>query len=422
MLRRRVQRIVLGILAASALVAAAALYVFDAEIEDVAVEELLREQLDALLGGEAQAQQSWGLPGGLRYYRPAGDAQLPEVLRPLAPDRSHEVELDGDPYDVYVREIAPGDRAYLAFPTPLIEERESGLWIATAMAGLLLLLAARLAADRALRHALRPYQQLLEQVRALDPEQPQGRLHIARADPELNQVVSALNGRLEQIERLLERERAFAAGASHELRGPLTVIAASAELLRDLPADAATRRTLARLDRASRDAREMLEALLALSRRRESPPREELRLEAFLPAAVEPYLAEQPSIGVDWALQPQRLLAPPGAVRVVFVNLFRNALQAAPQGPIRIRLAEGCVTVEDDGPGIPAALLEHLFEPGFCGREGGTGMGLYISKVLSERYGWTLSLENRPEGGARAVWCFGSTARSNGALTEQPLA
>lgn len=411
MLRRRVQRILLALLAMSAVVAAVALYVSDEAIEDVALEELLREQLDALLSGDAGPTRSWGAPGELHYYRPAKDGQLPAPLAPLAPGRSHEAEIDGQPHEVYVREVAPGDRAYLAFPSALIERRERGLWLATAIAGLLLLLTARWAVDRAIRHALRPYQELLEQVRALDPESVQGRLRVSEADPELDLVVSALNSRLEQIERLLERERAFAASASHELRGPLTIISASAELLQDQPADEGVRRVVARLGRASRDAREMLEALLALSRRREPPPCEELALERFLPAAVEPYLPDRPQIAVHWELSPQRLVAPPGAVRVVFVNLFRNALQAARQGPLRVSLAAGCITVEDDGPGISPALAPHLFEPGFHGREGGTGMGLYISKALADRYGWSLVLENRPQGGARAVWCLGTGAR-----------
>lgn len=399
MLRQRLQRMVFGLLALSMLLFAIALYSFDAAIEDVAITELLREQLEERLAGDTQA-------GSLRYYRPrAGDA-LPEALRPLAPEQGHEVEIAGEPYSVYVRELAPGDRAYLAYPTRGIERREYGLWLATGLAGLLLLLAARLVAKRALRLVLRPYQALLEQVRALDPEQTQGRLHLAEADPELAPVVTALNGRLAQIERLVERERAFAAAASHELRGPLTVISATTELLQAREGDESLRRAVARLARASRDAREMLEALLALSRRRESPRQETLPLERFLPAVVEPYLAEAAGVHVDWDLQPLTLQAPPGAMRVVFINLFRNAVQAAPHGHVRVRLAEGSVTVEDDGPGVPAELLPQLFEPGFCGRDGGTGMGLYISKVLSERYGWSLSLENRPEGGARARWGF----------------
>ena len=204
---------------------------------------------------------------------------------------------------------------------------------------------------------------------------------------------------------MIERERAFSAAASHELRGPLMVISASAELMRER-GDAAVLRPLQRLERGARDMREILDALLALSRTRESPPLKENRLDELLPEAAEPHLDEAAAARVHWQLLPDVLVAPPGAVRVVFTNLFRNAMQASPTGQVWVRMADGCVTVEDQGPGVPPDALPQLFEPGFRAREGGSGMGLYIARALAERYGWELRVENRPEGGARALWRY----------------
>jgi signal transduction histidine kinase len=58
--------------------------------------------------------------------------------------------------------------------------------------------------------------------------------------------------------------------------------------------------------------------------------------------------------------------------------------------------------VEDNGPGIPPEALPRLFEAFYTtkGPEKGTGLGLSISRELVERFGGTLSAENRPEGGA----------------------
>ncbi|MGH7754100.1 MAG: sensor histidine kinase, partial [Gemmatimonadales bacterium] len=117
----------------------------------------------------------------------------------------------------------------------------------------------------------------------------------------------------------------------------------------------------------------------------------------LLPDAVEPHLGEGQAARVQWPLQPQTLLAPPGAVSVVFTKLFRNAMQAAAGGVVSVCLEPGRVVV-DSGPGIAPELRPQVFEPGFRGKEGGSGMRPYIARVLAERYGWQLLLENRPEG------------------------
>lgn len=409
MLRQRVRRIVLGLSLGSALLGATALYIGDNAIEDAAINDLLAQQMDALIEADVTPEHPAQQASALKYFRPARGGSLPEALRRLPPGIADPVELDGAPYCVYVRAVGPGDLAYLAYPVQFIESRERWLWFSAAITGLLLFLATWIVADRTTDRALRPYQELLQQVRALDPTRRHLRVSVGHPDSELQLIVSALNQRLEEIERLIERERAFAAAASHELRGPLMVISTAAEVLRDKSDPAWLRpllRPLLRLERGSRDVRETLDALLALSRTRESPPLIENRLDELLPEAVESHLTEGAAARVQWQLQPEILVAPPGAVRVVFANLFRNALQAGGDRPIHVRLESGRVTVEDSGPGIAPELLSRVFEPGFCGKEGGSGMGLYIAKVLAERYGWQLSLENRPQGGARATWIF----------------
>ena len=61
------------------------------------------------------------------------------------------------------------------------------------------------------------------------------------------------------------------------------------------------------------------------------------------------------------------------------------------------------LTVEDDGPGIPDAVMPRLFEPFFTTKPTGkgTGLGLSISHGIIKRMGGQIAAENRPEGGAR---------------------
>lgn len=405
MLRQRVRRIVLGLSIAAALLGAGALYVADEAIEDAAINDMLAQQMDAMLESDIVPQPQEQQASALKYFRPARTGELPPELQGLPEGITEPVEVDGVPYCIYKRQVTPGDEAYLAYPVAFVEQRESWLWMGVSITALLVFLGTWIAADRTTDRVLKPYLELLEQVRALDPGKRHLRISVPRTDEELNLVVSALNGRLEDIERLIERERAFSAAASHELRSPLMVISAAAELLRER-VDAAAQRPLQRLERGARDMREILDALLALSRTRESPPLTQIRLDEMLPQAAEPHMDEAAEARVHWELLPETLVAPPGAVRVVFTNLFRNALQASATGSVTVRMADGCITVDDEGPGVPAEALSRLFEPGFRLREGGTGMGLYIARVLAERYGWELHVENRPGGGARALWRF----------------
>jgi PAS domain S-box-containing protein len=96
-----------------------------------------------------------------------------------------------------------------------------------------------------------------------------------------------------------------------------------------------------------------------------------------------------------------------GRLQQVLENLLVNAVQHAPRGSrvsIRARAVEQplglACDVEDEGPGLPAADLERVFEPFFGHRKGGTGMGLAIAQRFVEAHGGTLSAGNRTGGGA----------------------
>jgi len=67
-----------------------------------------------------------------------------------------------------------------------------------------------------------------------------------------------------------------------------------------------------------------------------------------------------------------------------------------PEGEPRRGLA-----VSDDGPGIPASERERIVEAGYSRSEDGTGFGLAIVSEIVEAHGWTLSIEESAEGGAR---------------------
>ena len=98
--------------------------------------------------------------------------------------------------------------------------------------------------------------------------------------------------------------------------------------------------------------------------------------------------------------------ADPTGLEQVFSNLLSNALDALPNGG-RVRISARpalddrvVVRIEDDGPGIPAALRQRIFEPFFTTKGGrsGTGLGLAISQRILQAHGGTLALVERDDG------------------------
>ncbi|MFO1173861.1 MAG: ATP-binding protein [Paracoccaceae bacterium] len=106
--------------------------------------------------------------------------------------------------------------------------------------------------------------------------------------------------------------------------------------------------------------------------------------------------------------------ADPDQLTQVFLNLLKNAAEAAGQGggtirirtyydmTLRLRRGDGSrtlplqVEITDDGPGIPPAILEDIFEPFVSGRENGTGLGLaLVSRIIADHDGW-IGAESQP--------------------------
>ena len=230
--------------------------------------------------------------------------------------------------------------------------------------------------------------------------------------PLLVEAVEQQTSRAEHAETLAEVGR-LASAVAHEIRNPLGVILAEAKLLELSGAEEESVRAIR--DQVARASR-FVEDLLYYSRPR--PLRvSEQELERVVTEAVsrarQAFGEAAPEVSL--ALESLRWDVDGEALGDVVVNLVTNALIAVetlPQGRVSVtqhRTDEGvCIAVEDNGPGVPPALLPRLFEPFVTGRgrdarRPGTGLGLALCRKWVERHGGTLTHARPATGGARFV-------------------
>ncbi len=207
--------------------------------------------------------------------------------------------------------------------------------------------------------------------------------------------------------------RDFVANASHELRTPLTSIRGFAETLLDgaLSDERTAARFVGHIGENARRLERLVEDLLELSRA-ESPdsgldlgPVNVSELAAQTVGEVEQRAKEKRQT-LAFDAEPAVAMADPRGLDQVLLNLVDNAIKYTPQGgniAVRVAKRQGRVTVEviDDGPGIPRAHLDRIFErfyrvdKGRSRDQGGTGLGLSIVKHLVQRMGGEVSVESR---------------------------
>ncbi|MFE4983094.1 MULTISPECIES: HAMP domain-containing sensor histidine kinase [unclassified Streptomyces] len=376
----------------------------------------------------------------------AGEAGADAPLFPIkeldAGQRSalSAVPRDGQPHTVdlpgglgsYRVEYGEGSRGAFLTGIPLteVEDALSTLILVELSVTGAGLFAASLAGTVLVRVALRPLRRVAvtaRQVARLPLHSGEVALHQrvpdAEADPrtEVGQVGAALNRMLDHVHSALDarqqsetRVRQFVADASHELRTPLASIRGYAELTRRGREECGpdTRHALGRIESEATRMTGLVEDLLLLA-----------RLDAGRPLSYEPTdlvplvvdaVSDARAAGPDhhWSLElPEDGGSPVRAdgarLQQVLVNLLANARTHTPPGTevtARVRTEPGAVTVriEDDGPGIPAALLPAVFERfarGDASRSrnaGSTGLGLAIVRAVVCAHGGEVGVESAP--------------------------
>ena len=214
---------------------------------------------------------------------------------------------------------------------------------------------------------------------------------------------AALNALSDRLRAGMESRMRLVAAAGHDFRTPMTRMRLRAEFL----ADEERERWLTDLDELDGIADS---AIKLVQEEGTGDDRKPLVLEQLVRETVEELQVAQLPVTLG-TLDSASVMAGPLALRRALRNLITNA--ATHGGGARVKLEklpeDTRIVIEDDGPGIPEAMLSQVFEPFFRANPArtqaikGAGLGLAIAREIIERFGGTIEIRNRPEGGLEQV-------------------
>ncbi|GIM93346.1 sensor histidine kinase [Paractinoplanes toevensis] len=322
----------------------------------------------------------------------------------------HRIGLDGEARVVMKTAGPPTDpvRVLVARSTDDLSQGVHILRITLLIAFPLLVAMLAVIIWRMLGAALRPVDALRAGAEEITGGTRAGRLPLPESRDEVYRLAVTLNGMLHRLDAARARQRAFVADAAHELRSPLTNMRTELEVAQRLPDTdwpALSADLLTDVDRLNR----LVDDLLLLARSDDGAPpgrSPAARLsEVDLGVLVADVASRYPHVGCDRT----EVIATvePDAIGRVVANLLDNAERHARE-KITVEVADegrqARITVTDDGPGIPAADRERVFDrftrldDARARDAGGSGLGLAIVRELVRRHHGTVTLGDAAPG------------------------
>jgi len=379
-------------------------------------------RLDAVLSATSSSLR---LAIGDTVLLSSGD---PPPRRARLPLGLHTISAGGRRYRTYaesLREEALGGLVRLEVSTGLsdLERRQAALRRRLAALGALLLVVAGAGVWLAADLVLRPLRRLRRATAGIETEGDLDRPVELAGPAELRGLAGSFNAMLRRLSRsaedrtrALDATRRFAADAGHELRTPLTSLQATLSAIARHPEMPPGQRTELAREALAEQRRlvDLLDSLQALARGDAQPlERGEVDLAEVLDASAGAAAARHPDVDLR-AHAPEEPVPCRGwepGLRMLLDNLIENAARhGRPGGVVEVTLRAGrngdgpVIEVDDDGPGIPLAERERVFEPFHRvpgSRAPGSGLGLALVAQQARLHDAEVTVAESRLGGAR---------------------
>jgi two-component system sensor histidine kinase MprB len=328
------------------------------------------------------------------------------------------VTKEGERYRVATVRAGSGQALVLAQPLAPNDRTLGKLGGVLFVFGALGVLAALIAGWLVARNGLRPVRRLTSAVERIAVTEDLTPLRV-EGDDEVARLATAFNQMLLALGASRDRQRRLVADASHELRTPLTSLRTNLDLLRQAEGNTALPPE-ARLELLD-DVRGQIEELSALvgdlvELARDEPMTRvvvQVDLADVVERAVTRVRRRAQGISFDLELDHWPVVGDASSLERAVTNLLDNAGKwSPPDGTVWVRLADGVLTVDDEGTGIAEADLPHVFELFYLYEESrampGSGLGLAIVRQVVDRHGGRIDVSASPSGGARfSLWLPG---------------
>ena len=262
------------------------------------------------------------------------------------------------------------------------------------------------------RRTMRPVKELTETAEQIAQTRDLTVRIQSYGNDELGRLAATFNAMLDELQRSLDAQRQLVLDASHELRTPLASLRTNVEILGDLDrlSPAQRKATLAGIVSQLEELTGLVADVVELARG-EAPPSlyDELGLDDLVERAVERARRHWPTVSFSCATEPVQVRGVASRLDRAVANLLDNAGKfSAPGSFVDVQVAhDGTVTVSDRGPGVPEQSLPFVFDRFYRADEArsmpGSGLGLAIVKQVVEEHGGSITLTNRPGGGAMAT-------------------
>jgi signal transduction histidine kinase len=254
------------------------------------------------------------------------------------------------------------------------------------------------------RRGLFPLEELSALAGRISPGSSNIRLPQTGVPREILPLVAAVNSALDRLDEGMQQQREFTANAAHQLRTPLTVLAANIDMMRDTAVAAKLRYDV---DLMSRIVTQLL--LVARLENLNICVDDRVELSSMVREAAENLgalaISTHKTLEVDEPAAPVFVRGNNHAVVAAVSNLIENALiHSPPGGAVKIRVTPSpSIEVLDSGPGVPSHMREKIFERfwrGETSREG-AGLGLAIVRRIMRALRGDVSVSDAPGGGAK---------------------